>query len=303
MTTRRPTSNCLNSSAIGGSGAKIVAARSNRRWPRLETGSGFIISPDGTIVTNNHVIDGASDIKVTLDEGTELKAILVGTIQVGPRSTESQRREAPSHSYWGDSDRLRAGDQILAISSPSASEDGHCRIISARGRDLHSGPYDDFLQVDAPINRGNSGGPLVDINGTVVGINTAIIRPTAAASASDLGVPAHEAQQIVAKLMKNGSFEHGLIGVEIQPVTPDIASALGLPTPQGALVAHVGEDRPLPMRASRPATSSPDCRASDRGTQASVSSRRGSRAGTERAAIRLAQWKDTCLVGGGRRQR
>ena len=209
-------------------------------------GSGFIISPDGTIVTNNHVIDGASDIKVTLDDGTELKAILVGKDAKSDLAVLKVSAGKPLPTLaWGDSDRLRAGDQILAIGNPfGIGTTVTAGIISARGRDLHSGPYDDFLQVDAPINHGNSGGPLVDINGTVVGINTAIYSPNGGSVGVGFAIPAHEAQQIVAKLMKNGSIEHGLIGVEIQPVTPDIANALGLPTPQGALVAHVGDGSP-----------------------------------------------------------
>ena len=209
-------------------------------------GSGFIINSDGTIVTNNHVIDGASDIKVTLDDGTELKAVLVGRDPKSDLAVLKVNAGKPLPTVaWGDSDRLRAGDQILAIGNPfGIGTTVTAGIISARGRDLHSGPYDDFLQIDAPINRGNSGGPLVDINGTVVGINTAIYSPNGGSVGVGFAIPSREAQEIVAKLMKNGSIEHGLIGVDIQPVTPDIADALGLPTPEGALVAQVGAGSP-----------------------------------------------------------
>jgi serine protease Do len=209
-------------------------------------GSGFIISSDGTIVTNNHVIDGASDIKVTLDDGTELRAVLVGQDAKSDLAVLKVKAGKPLPTVaWGDSDKLRAGDQILAIGNPfGIGTTVTAGIVSARGRDLHSGPYDDFLQIDAAINHGNSGGPLVDTNGTVVGINTAIYSPNGGSVGVGFAIPSHEAQQIVAKLVKNGSIEHGLIGVDIQPVTPDIANALGLPRPEGALVAHVADGSP-----------------------------------------------------------
>ncbi len=121
---------------------------------------------------------------------------------------------------WGDSDRLRAGDQILAIGNPfGIGTTVTAGIVSARGRDLNSGPYDDFLQIDAPINHGNSGGPLVDTDGTVVGINTAIYSPNGGSVGVGFAIPSRDAQKIVAKLMKSGSIEHGQLGIEIQPVT------------------------------------------------------------------------------------
>ncbi|MER9236526.1 DegQ family serine endoprotease [Mesorhizobium sp. M0622] len=209
-------------------------------------GSGFIISSDGTIVTNNHVIDGASDIKVTLDDGTELPATLVGRDAKSDLAVLKVKAGKPLPTIaWGDSDRLRAGDPILAIGNPfGIGTTVTAGIVSARGRDLHSGPYDDFLQIDAPINHGNSGGPLVDTNGTVVGINTAIYSPNGGSVGVGFAIPSHEAEQIVAKLVKSGSIEHGLLGIVMQPVTPDLANALGLPTPEGALVAHVGDGSP-----------------------------------------------------------
>jgi serine protease Do len=209
-------------------------------------GSGFIIGSDGTIVTNNHVIDGASDIKVTLDDGTELKATLVGRDDKSDLAVlKVKAGKALPTVAWGNSDKLRAGDQILAIGNPfGIGTTVTAGIVSARGRDLNSSPYDDFLQIDAPINHGNSGGPLVDINGTVVGINTAIYSPNGGSVGVGFAIPSREAEQIVAKLVKNGSIEHGLLGVEIQPVTSDLASALGLPGPGGALVARVGKGSP-----------------------------------------------------------
>ncbi|CAH2408297.1 Do family serine endopeptidase [Mesorhizobium escarrei] len=209
-------------------------------------GSGFIISSDGTIVTNNHVIDGASDIKVTLEDGTELPATLVGRDAKSDLAVLKVTTAKPLPTLaWGDSDRLRAGDPILAIGNPfGIGTTVTAGIVSARGRDLNSGPYDDFLQIDAPINHGNSGGPLVDTNGAVVGINTAIYSPNGGSVGVGFAIPSHEAERIVAKLVKSGSIEHGLIGIEMQPVTPDLANALGLPTSEGALVAHVGDGSP-----------------------------------------------------------
>lgn len=212
----------------------------------MALGSGFIISPDGTIVTNNHVIDNAIDIKVTLDDGTELPAKLVGT---DPKSDIAVLKiQAPkplSTIAWGDSDKLKLGDQILAIGNPfGIGTTVTAGIVSARGRDLHSGPYDDFIQIDAPINRGNSGGPLVDSSGNVVGINTAIYSPNGGSVGVGFAIPSNEAKAIVAKLEKDGSIEHGYLGVQIQPVTPDVADALGLGKPEGALVAAVNGGAP-----------------------------------------------------------
>jgi serine protease Do len=212
----------------------------------MALGSGFIISPDGVIVTNNHVIDNAIDIKVTLDDGTELPAKLVGT---DPKSDIAVLKiQAPkplATVAWGDSDKLKLGDQILAIGNPfGIGTTVTAGIVSARGRDLHSGPYDDFIQIDAPINHGNSGGPLVDRDGHVVGINTAIYSPNGGSVGVGFAIPSAEARTIVAKLQKNGSIDHGYLGVQIQAVTKDVADAVGLTDAQGALVAAVSDDTP-----------------------------------------------------------
>lgn len=209
-------------------------------------GSGFIISPDGYIVTNNHVIDNATSIKVTLDDGTELPATLVGA---DPKSDLAVLKIASPKPLavisWGDSDRLKAGDQILAIGNPfGIGTTVTAGIVSARGRDLHSGPYDDFIQIDAPINHGNSGGPLVDVEGKVVGINTAIYSPNGGSVGVGFAIPSDQAQNVVVRLMKDGSIHHGFIGVQIQPVTPDVANAIGLATAEGALVAKVEAGTP-----------------------------------------------------------
>ncbi|KJF73379.1 DegQ family serine endoprotease [Agrobacterium arsenijevicii] len=209
-------------------------------------GSGFIISPDGYIVTNNHVIDNATSIKVTLDDGTELPATLVGADAKSDLAVVKITSPKPLPVIsWGDSDRLKTGDQILAIGNPfGIGTTVTAGIVSARGRDLHSGPYDDFIQIDAPINHGNSGGPLVDVEGQVVGINTAIYSPNGGSVGVGFAIPSDQAQKVVVRLMKDGSIRHGFIGVQIQPVTPDVANAIGLATAEGALVAKVETDTP-----------------------------------------------------------
>ena len=212
----------------------------------MALGSGFIVSSDGIIVTNNHVIDNAIDIKVTLDDGTELQAKLLGA---DPKSDLAVLKIAAGKPLatiaWGDSDALKLGDQILAIGNPfGIGTTVTAGIVSARGRDLHSGPYDDFIQIDAPINHGNSGGPLVDHSGNVVGINTAIYSPNGGSVGVGFAIPSDQAQKIVAKLEKSGSIDHGYLGVQIQPVTADVADAVGLAKAEGALVAAVNASTP-----------------------------------------------------------
>jgi len=209
-------------------------------------GSGFIVSPDGYIVTNNHVIANASEIKVTLDDGTELPGKLVGADPKADLAVVKVDAKSPLPTLaWGDSDKLRLGDQVLAIGNPfGIGTTVTAGIVSARGRDLHSGPYDDFIQIDAPINHGNSGGPLVDSDGKVVGINTAIYSPNGGSVGVGFAIPADEAKVIIGKLQKDGSIDHGYLGVQIQPVTQDIADAIGVAKAEGALVADVTEDSP-----------------------------------------------------------
>ncbi len=209
-------------------------------------GSGFIVKSSGVIVTNNHVIDNATDIKVTLDDGTELPAELMGADPKTDLAVLKVNAEKPlPTAAWGDSNDVRLGDQILAIGNPfGIGTTVTAGIVSARGRDIHSGPYDDFIQIDAPINHGNSGGPLVDGNGKVVGINTAIYSPNGGSVGVGFAIPSNEAKKIAAKLEANGSMERGYLGVEIQPVTKDIADALGLEQARGALVNSVNETTP-----------------------------------------------------------
>lgn len=220
------------------------APRSGERAQAL--GSGFIVSPNGYIVTNNHVIANATDIKVTLDDGTELPGKLIGAdAKADLAVVKIEANKTLPTIAWGDSGKLKLGDQILAIGNPfGIGTTVTAGIVSARGRDLNSGPYDDFIQIDAPINHGNSGGPLVDRDGRVVGINTAIYSPNGGSVGVGFAIPSDQARTIVAKLQKNGSIEHGYLGVQIQGVSQDVADAIGLAKPQGALVADVTEGSP-----------------------------------------------------------
>ncbi len=209
-------------------------------------GSGFIISGDGTIVTNNHVIADASTITVVLDDGTELEAKLLGRdpkTDLAVIKVEAGK-DLPSLS-WGDSEAIQLGDPVLAIGNPfGIGTTVTSGIVSARGRDLRNGPYDDFLQVDAPINKGNSGGPLFAIDGKVVGVNTAIYSPNGGNVGVAFAIPAKQAQEIVARLLKDGTIQRGYIGVQIQPVTQEVADAVGLAKAEGAIVAEVDPATP-----------------------------------------------------------
>jgi serine protease Do len=221
--------------------------RSQQPAGRTEAlGSGFIVAPDGTIVTNNHVIDGALSIKVILDDGTEFNAKLIGRDAKNDLAVLKIKSDKPLPTVkWGDSDKLMLGDQVLAIGNPfGVGTTVTAGIVSARGRDLDSGPFDDFIQVDAPINHGNSGGPLVDVNGDVVGINTAIYSPNGGSVGVGFAIPSDQAQTVVAKLIKGGSISYGYIGVQIQQVTPDVASAIDLGHCSGALVSQVDDGSP-----------------------------------------------------------
>ncbi|WP_158512546.1 Do family serine endopeptidase [Candidatus Endolissoclinum faulkneri] len=209
-------------------------------------GSGFIVDPSGTIVTNNHVIDGAEEIKVLLDDGTELEATLNGRdsntdVAVLKVSSNKPLPTVP----WGNSDMLEVGDWVIAIGNPfGLGGTVTSGIVSARGRDIHAGPYDDFIQIDAAINRGNSGGPLFNIDGQVVGMNTAIFSPNGANIGLGFSVPSNQARAVVSEILEHGAVERGFIGVRIQPITADIATSLGLLSNKGALVADVDPSGP-----------------------------------------------------------
>ncbi len=209
-------------------------------------GSGFIIDASGLIVTNNHVIDGADVITIVLQNGDELEGTLVGhdektDLAVIRVSTNQALPTVP----WGDSDAVEVGDWAIAIGNPfGLGSSVSAGIVSARGRDIRSGPYDDFIQVDAAINRGNSGGPLFDQEGNVIGVNTAIYSPSGGNVGIGFAIPSNQAREVVTDLIDGGRVERGWLGVSIQPVTNEIAESLGLAATEGALIARVTEDSP-----------------------------------------------------------
>ncbi len=220
----------------------------NGDQPRRGTalGSGFIIDPAGYIVTNNHVIDGADEITVTLHDGSSLKAKLIGhddRTDVALLKVDSDK-PLPAVPF-GDSDTARVGDWVLAIGNPfGLGGSVTAGIVSARGRDIRQGPYDDFIQTDAAINRGNSGGPLFNMDGQVIGINTAIYSPSGGSIGIGFSIPANMAKQVVAQLRDFGRTKRGWLGVQIQQVTPDIADGLNLHPARGAMVASVTDNGP-----------------------------------------------------------
>ena len=209
-------------------------------------GSGFVIDATGLVVTNNHVIDGADEIFVIFNDGTKLEATVKGSDKKTDLALLEVKPEKPLLALtFGDSDALRVGDWVLAIGNPfGLGGTVTAGIVSARNRDINSGPYDDFIQTDAAINRGNSGGPLFNMDGKVVGVNTAIISPTGGSIGIGFSVPAAIAIPVIADLRKYGETRRGWLGVRIQTVTDEIAEGLGIGEARGALVAGVNPDGP-----------------------------------------------------------
>ncbi|ASY62117.1 macromolecule metabolism [Sinorhizobium sojae CCBAU 05684] len=213
--------------------------REGRLRPRAQ-GSGFFISQDGYVVTNNHVVSDGSSFSVILNDGTELDAKLVGKDQrtdLAVLKVDAKRKFA--YVSFADDTKVRVGDWVVAVGNPfGLGGTVTAGIVSARGRDIGSGPYDDYLQVDAAVNRGNSGGPTFDLAGEVVGINTAIFSPSGGNVGIAFAIPASVARNVVEDLIKDGTVSRGWLGVQIQPVTKDIADSLGLAEAQGALVVE-----------------------------------------------------------------
>ncbi|MEO9167976.1 MAG: Do family serine endopeptidase, partial [Aestuariivirga sp.] len=206
-------------------------------------GSGFIIDPKGLIVTNNHVIADEINIQVHMQDGTVMKAELVGH---DPKTDIAVIRVKPDKDLpfvqFGDSDKTRIGQWVIAIGNPfGLGGSVSLGIISAKARDINSGPYDNYLQTDAAINKGNSGGPLFDLSGHVIGVNTAIFSPTGGSVGIGFSVPAEEAKSVADQLIKFGETRRGWLGVKLQSLTPDVAEGLGLDKDKltGALVADV----------------------------------------------------------------
>ncbi len=220
----------------------------NQRGPRSVSslGSGFVIDPAGFVVTNNHVIENADEIVVNFIDGSSLPATLVGTDPKTDIAVLKIEPTAPLPAVpFGVSDRMRVGDWVMAIGNPfGLGGSVSVGIVSARNRDINAGPYDDFIQTDAAINRGNSGGPLFNMAGEVIGVNTAIISPSGGSIGIGFAVPSDIVRSVVAQLREFGETRRGWLGVRIQSVTPEIAESLGLPDEKGALVADVTADGP-----------------------------------------------------------
>ncbi|MEX0840982.1 MAG: Do family serine endopeptidase [Xanthobacteraceae bacterium] len=208
-------------------------------------GSGFFISPDGYAVTNNHVVDKATEVQVKTDDGKTHKAKVIGT---------DTRTDLALIKVDGGNDfpyaklsekNPRIGDWVLAVGNPfGLSSTVTAGIVSASGRDIGAGPYDDFIQIDAPVNKGNSGGPTFDVDGNVIGVNTAIFSPSGGSVGIAFAIPAETVRSVVAQLKQGGKVSRGWIGVQIQPVTAEIAESLGLKKAEGALVAEVQSGGP-----------------------------------------------------------
>ncbi len=204
-------------------------------------GSGFVIDPEGIIITNNHVIDGADEIQVNFADGSKLKAEIIGRDAKTDLAVLKVEPTTPLTAVpFGNSSSIRVGDWVMAIGNPfGLGGSVTLGIVSARNRNINSGPYDDFIQTDAAINRGNSGGPLFNMDGEVIGINTAIISPSGGSIGIGFSVPSSTAVGVINQLRKFGETRRGWLGVKIQSVGEDMVESLGLDEPRGALVADV----------------------------------------------------------------
>jgi serine protease Do len=209
-------------------------------------GSGFIVDPQGYVVTNNHVVGEAGTVTVIFQDDSKHPAKIVGRDSKTDLALLKIDTDKPlPFVTWGDSDGAKVGDWILAIGNPfGLGGTVTTGIISARGRDIHAGPFDDFLQLDAPINRGNSGGPTFTQQGQVIGINTAIYSPNGGSVGIGFAIPSNLAKTVIAQLREHGKVERGWLGVQIQQMTPEISGGLNLPSEHGALVSDVTAESP-----------------------------------------------------------
>ncbi len=220
--------------------------KKQKKQKATSLGSGFVIDPAGYIVTNNHVIQDADEINVILQDNTSLSAKLVGRDKKTDLALLKVESKKPLVAVsWGESDKIRVGDWVLAIGNPfGLGGTVTSGIISARARDINSGPYDDYLQTDAPINRGNSGGPMFNMDGEVIGVNAAIFSPSGGSVGIGFAIPSSLAKGVVEQLKATGKTRRGWLGVRIQTVTPEIAESLGIGQTRGALVSSVTPNSP-----------------------------------------------------------
>ena len=214
--------------------------------PEHALGSGFVIDPAGYVVTNNHVVDGAHKITVTLDDGSSHPAKIIGRdAKTDLALLKIDAGKPLPYVGFGDSGKEQVGDWVVAVGNPfGLGGTVTAGIVSAHGRNINEGPYDDFLQIDAPINPGNSGGPLFNQSGQVIGIDTAIYSPNGGSVGIGFAIPSNLASQVIGQLREHGSVERGWLGVQMQPMTPALAKAVGLPNDDGVLVNQVLPDSP-----------------------------------------------------------
>ncbi|WP_299842916.1 trypsin-like peptidase domain-containing protein [uncultured Roseovarius sp.] len=213
--------------------------------PRQGLGSGFLISTDGLIVTNHHVIDNAETVLVKLQDGTELDAQVIGSDPLTDIALLDVEGEDYATVAFGSSDAARVGEEVVAVGSPfGLGGTVTSGIISAKSRNINSGPFDDFIQTDAAVNRGNSGGPLFNMEGEVVGVNTAIYSPGGGSVGIGFAVPSDLVVDIVADLKDDGQIKRSWLGVQIKPVSDEVAHVLGLTSGQGVMIEEVLADSP-----------------------------------------------------------
>ncbi len=223
------------------------AAQETRQFEiRVNAGSGFVVDADGIVLTNWHVVDGAFEIYATFSDGSRSRAEVVNAarlVDLALLKVEADHKLTAVK--WGDSSHVQIGDPVLAIGNPlGVGLSVTAGIISALNRNLMDTPYDDFIQTDAPINHGNSGGPLFDLKGEVIGVNTALISPTSGSAGLGFAIPSNDAHFVIDRLIHYGWVRPGWVGIKIQGITPDMAAALGLAEPKGSIVAWVVEGGP-----------------------------------------------------------
>ena len=225
---------------------RTVRAKTARRARASSLGSGFVIDPSGLVVTNNHVIADAEEITVVFNDGSRLKAEVVGRDHQDRYRAARIKPDKPLKAVkFGNSDKVRLGEWVIAIGNPfSLGGSVSAGIVSARNRDIQSGPYDNYIQTDAAINRGNSGGPLFNLDGDVIGVNTAIISPSGGSIGIGFAVPSKVVMGVIEQLREFKEVRRGWLGVRIQQVTDDIAESLGLKQARGALIAGVDDKGP-----------------------------------------------------------
>lgn len=213
--------------------------------PTQGVGSGFLISEDGLIVTNHHVIADAETVSVTLEDGTEVDAQVIGSDPLTDIALIDIEGDGYDAVTFGSSDSMRVGEEVIAVGSPFGLEATVTSgIISAKSRNINSGPFDDYIQTDAAVNRGNSGGPLFNMSGEVVGVNTAIYSPDGGSVGIGFAVPSDLVTTIVADLKDDGQIDRSWLGVQIKPLSDEIAHVLGLKSGEGVMIAEVVEESP-----------------------------------------------------------